>query len=231
MCGLCACGSAAGPTPKHTAVEQDRPYLKLIEPDNEWTLPITVKSGRHDKKGAHVDKHDTGQVHCRIKSLERIGDAAVSHLVCDKPYDDLSISGTWVAEPAGLYHPLGPITQPDDLVTLVDDDLLINNIPRERDHSHTSDVANRKVEAFAWQTGWCVHDRTIAADAEPRKAADRRSFTLCFDRKSGILAASELDEIGADGTFRVVHIGASPPLDFDDPTKPVDPPDETATDD
>lgn len=223
MCGLCACGAAA-PVPKHVTADQDRPFLKLIEPDNEWTLPITVQSGHHDGTGTHVDKRETGQVHCRIKSLERIGDAAVAHLVCDKPYDDLSISGTWVAEPAGLYHPLGPITQPDDLATLVDDDLLINDVPRERDHSHTNDVSNRKVEAFPWKTGWCVHDKTSAADAEAQRFADRRSFTLCFDRKTGILAASELDEVQADGTFRAVHIGDDPPLDFDDPTKPTEGP-------
>jgi hypothetical protein len=222
MCGLCACGSAAAPAPHHAAVEQDRPYLKLIEPDNEWTLPIIVKKGHHDVHGTFVDKREHGQVHCRIKSLERIGDAAVSHLACDKPYDDLSINGTWVAEPAGLYHPLGPITQPDDLATLVDDDLLINNVPRERDHSHTTDNAERVVEAFPWQTGWCVHDKTSDATAVHGEFTDRRSFTLCFDRKTGILAASELDSVQTEGTFRVVHIGVAPPLDFDDPTKPVE---------
>lgn len=222
MCVLCACGSP--PPAKHVATEQDRPYLKLIEPDNEWTLPIVVTTGHHDQSGTHVDKRDTATVHCRIAKLERIGDAVVTRLACDKPYDDLSISGTWVAEPAGLYHPLGPITQPDDLATLNDDDLLINDKPRERDHSHTSDASNRKVEAFAWKSGWCVHDKTTAADAETGKFADRRSFTLCFDRDHGILAASELDSDAAGGQWRAVHVGGDPPLDFDDPTRPIEGP-------
>lgn len=218
LCLLAACGHA--PAASQPPRSQERPYLKLIEPDNAWTLPIKTASGRYDQ-GYKTDQHAEGTVHCRVAKLERIGEASVARLACDKPYDDLSITGTWVAQPGGLYHPLGPITQPDDLATLVDDDLLITERPRERDHSHATDVANRRVEASTFGTGWCVHDKTSALGLDPSEFGDRRSFILCFDA-SGIIAASEYDTVASDKTWRSAQLGAHPPLDPEDPLAPSD---------
>ena len=217
LASVMGCTPAATPVTPHASTP--RPYLKLIEPDNEWTLPIVASSGHYDQHSYVRDQHAAASVHCRITKLEHIGEAAVSHLQCDKPYDDLSITGTWVAQVNGLYHPLGPITQPDDLASLVDDDLLISDQPRERDHSHTTDTSTRTVEATTWKhDGWCVHDKTIAIGLEAHEAGDRRSFTLCFD-STGIVAASEYDTV-TDGTWRSIQIGAGPPIDPDDPVHP-----------
>jgi len=215
---LVACGHA--PAAKHPPRVTERPYLKLIEPDNAWTLPIKTATGRFDN-GYKTEHHAEGTVHCRVAKLERIGEASVARLACDKPYDDLSITGTWVAQPGGLYHPLGPITQPDDLATLVDDDLLITEHARERDHSHTTDAANRHVEASPFGNGWCVQDKTTALGLGPTELGDRRSFTLCFDA-SGIVAASEYDTVASDKTWRSAQIGAHPPIDSEDPLAPVE---------
>lgn len=221
MCSACGSRPAATAHPAHVT---ERPYLKLIEPDNEWTLPIKTASGRFDN-GYKTDQQAQGTVHCRIAKLERIAEASVARLACDKPYDDLSITGTWVAQPGGLYHPLGPITQPDDLATLVDDDLLITEHPRERDHSHTTDDATRKVEASHFSsssgTGWCVHDKTTAVGVDTAEFGERRSFILCFDA-TGIVAASEYDTIASDKTWRSAQLGAHPPVDPDDPLAPVE---------
>jgi hypothetical protein len=214
-----ACAPVAKPVaPAH---ESARPYLKLIEPDNEWTLPIVVTTG-HFSSGYKPEQHTAGKVHCTIAKLEHIGEAAVSLLKCDKPYDDLSINGTWVAQTNGLYHPLGPITQPDDLASLVDDDLLIRDQPRERDHSHTGDLSTRTVEATKQKAGWCVHDKTTENGVATGELGDRRSFTLCFDQ-TGIVSDSEYDTVKSDGSWRSVQIGTNPTIDFDDPMHPSEP--------
>lgn len=219
LCVVAACGSRPAAT-AHPPRVTERPYLKLIEPDNEWTLPIKIASGHYDH-GYQTDQHADGKVHCRIAKLERIGEASVARLACDKPYDDLSISGTWVAQPGGLYHPLGPITQPDDLATLVDDDLLITERPHERDHSHTTEVADRRVDASRYGDGWCVHDKTSALGLETNEFGDRRSFILCFDA-AGIFAASEYDTVASDHTWRSAQIGVHPPADPEDPLAPIE---------
>ena len=210
---LAACSS-----PKPIATHNSaRPYLKLIEPNNEWRLPIAVTTGHFTDRFV-TEQHTTGTVHCETDKLDRIGEAAVSHLRCDKPYDDLSISGTWVAQSYGLYHPLGPITEPDDLASLVDDDLLINDPPRERDHSHTGDVATRTVGAAPLDSaGWCVADKTIENGVARNELGDKRSFTLCFNAATGIIAAAELDVVKADKSWREVRLGSNAPFDADDP--------------
>jgi hypothetical protein len=216
---LVACTAPPRPVTEHPR-HAERPYLKLIEPDNEWTLPISVASGHFGAGGYQRETETHGSVHCAIKQLDHIGEAAVARLACDKPYDDLSITGTWVAQPAGLYHPLGPITQPDDLATLVDDDLLINDVPRERDHSHTTDSATRTVSAAPLGHGWCVQDKIVAAALASHEQGDRRSFTLCFDAATGIVSASEYDTVTSDASWRSVQVGKDPQLDSDDPLYP-----------
>jgi hypothetical protein len=209
----CACGSA---TPVTTpATSTGPPYLALFANGKNWSLPLEVTTGH----GAAKDKTDRGAARCSIETVAQIGDAQVAHLVCGKPYNDLSIVGTWVAEPAGLYHPPGPIDQPDDLSTLTEDDLLLNAVPAERQHSHALDAAaagapaQDNIEAFKHRGGWCVRE-TITTGAE------WRGYTLCFDA-SGIVGGSELTFTAADQAWRRVMFG-SVPADSDDPAKLVE---------
>src|SRR5690242_5551542 len=117
----CACGGA---TPVTAPAVAGPPYTALFAAGKTWSLPVEVTTGH----AATKDKTERGAVRCGIKTVTQVGDAQVAHLVCDKPYDDVSVVGTWVAEPAGLYHPPGPIDQPDDLSTLSEDDLLLNAV-------------------------------------------------------------------------------------------------------
>src|SRR5580765_1373614 len=152
-----ACGGA---TPVTAPATVGPPYLALFAVGKTWSLPLAVTSGH----AATTDKTERGAAHCSIATVAQIGDAHVARLACGKPYDDLSIAGTWVAEPAGLYHPPGPIDQPDDLSTLTDDDLLINAVPAERQHEHALDAgaagapAQENVEAFRHAGAWCVRE-------------------------------------------------------------------------
>ncbi len=209
-------GCSRAPAPKH-ASSTERPWLTLFDRAHQWTLPAVVTIGR---AGSH-EPSQTATVHCAIKALEHVGTAVVSHLACDRPFDDLSISGQWVAQPQGLYHPLIPITEPDDLATLQDEDLLINDPPRDRDHSHTMGTSTRSVVTVRDQDRWCVTDKTELSDLEPHDLGERRSFTLCMTAAAGIVAASEL-EANNDGSWRSIQIGASPPLDPSDPMHPPD---------
>ena len=204
---VCACG---GTTPVATTPAlAGPPYMALFERKATWTLPLLATSGQ----GATASKRDEATLHCAVVSVTQIGDAHVSRLKCDKPHDDLLISGTWVGEPAGLYHPPGPITEPDDLATLSDDDLLLNAQPVERQHSHALEAAQDSIEAFRFDAAWCVRETTVAG-------AERRSFTLCFDAK-GITGGSELTFAAADNAWHRVVFGKIPP-DSDDPAKLVE---------
>ena len=206
---LAACGSSSPPVVANAAVKGP-PYLALFERGRAWTLPIEVTSGR--KPDAFVVDHtDRGQVRCAVADVRRVGDANVAKLACGEPYKDLSIAGTWVAEPAGLYHPAIPIDEPDDLSTLTDDDLLLNAAPAERAHSHALEAgAQQSVEAFAFDHAWCVRETTSAG-------ADRRAYTLCFDA-GGLTGGSDIMIVGADATWRRATFGKVP-ADPDDPTQ------------
>ncbi len=218
---LIGCASASPPVAKQVPYA-GKPWLKLVEPDNEWTLAITEVSGHFDASGIHADKHATGKVHCKITALDHVGEAVVSHLKCDKPYDALSLSGQWVQQPNGLYHPLIPVTQPDDLSTLLDDDLLLLDPPHERDSTHSTESSVHRVEAAHDDHGnWCLYDKTSAVGLKPAEFGDRRSFIVCMSPEVGIVAASEFETIAADKTWHAVQIGANPPLDLEDPTHPV----------
>ncbi len=206
---VAACGSRAPAVAKTAA--KTPPYLALFERGHAWTLPIEITSGR--KPDAFVVDHtDRGQVRCAIADVRRVGDANVAKLACGEPYRDLSIAGTWVAEPAGLYHPAIPIDGPDDLSTLGDDDLLLNAAPAERAHSHALGAgAQQSTEAFAFGDAWCVRETTSAG-------ADRRAYTLCFGT-AGITGGSDSVVVGSDATWRRATFGKVPP-DPDDPTQP-----------
>ena len=135
--------------------------------------------------------------------------------------------GTWVSTPAGLFHPALPIDGPDDLVMLGEHDLLINSVPRERQHSHTLDAPGAPVVALveeieSWKRDkkvptWCAIDDTKAD-------TDRRSFTICFDA-NGLTGGADLVITGPEKSWHRSIFGAAP-HDFGDPTR--DPVEEEA---
>lgn len=191
------------------------PWAKLIEPGAEWSLPIVDSSGSF-AAGAAV-RRDKGTVHCSTGSVERVGEAVVAHLTCDKPHDALSISGQWVQQPNGLYHPLIPITSVDDLAALLDDDLLLQAPPDERDSTHSTDSSVHRVEALRGDgDAWCVSDKTSAAGLQPGEPGERRAFILCMSPTRGIVSASEL-ETHPDKTWHEIQLGDHPMLDPEDP--------------
>ncbi|MFT3693464.1 MAG: hypothetical protein QM831_10020 [Kofleriaceae bacterium] len=221
MIAVTACGSPQ-PAPK-SAHYAGKPWLKLVEPDNAWSLPIVEASGHFGDHGLATDKHDKGTVRCTTGKLDRIGEAVVAHVKCDKPYEALSISGQWVQQPNGLYHPLIPITQADDLSTLMDDDLLLLDPPHERDSTHSTDSSVHRVEAMRGDgDAWCVADKTSAVGLRPAEFGDRRAFILCMSADKGIVSASEFETNASDKTWHSVQIGDHPMIDMDDPTHPVE---------
>jgi hypothetical protein len=151
--GVTACG---GSQARPKALPATTPYLMLFEQGRTWTLPSAA-----------------GPVTCKVAAMKQVGDASVSRLDCGS----LLVSGTWVAMPAGLYHPYLPVDDPDELTLLGDDDLLLARNPAERDHDHVlAGGARDSIEAFGFEGSWCVRQTTEAS-------TDRRSWTLCFDGK------------------------------------------------
>jgi hypothetical protein len=205
---IAACTPASAPVVANAA-PQSPPYLALFERGRSWTLPIEVASGTHPDAFV-LAKTERGSVSCAVADVRRIGDANVARLACAKPHDDLSIAGSWVAEPAGLYHPAIPIDQPDDLATLGDDDLLLQATPAERAHNHADEGTQQSIEAFPFARAWCVRETTIAGE-------DRRSYALCFD-SGGVTGGTDLVVVAADATWRRATFGKAPP-DPDDPTQ------------
>ena len=167
------------------------PYLALFERGRHWTLPI---------------ESERRTVTCEVADVNPLGNSTVARVRCAKPYAGLLVAGTWVATPAGLYHPLLPVDDPDDLALLGEDDLLIAARPHEREHSHVIDGAQESIEAFAFDRSWCVRDLTATA-------ADRRGFTLCFDA-SGITGGDEL--VIVDGRPQRTRFGVAPPEDHEE---------------
>jgi hypothetical protein len=214
LVAIAACGS---PKPvAAVATPTGPPYLALFDDGRSWSLPISVASGHTAPVLTH-DAATAGTLTCRVSDVRRVGDATVARLGCAKPYDDLLISGTWVATPAGLFHPALPIDGPDDLVSLGDNDLLISAVPHERDHSHTLEAPEgpvaapqERIEAWRVDEMWCAKDLTTA---DP----DRRSFTICFDA-SGLAGGADLVITGADTSWHRSLFGHAP-NDLDDPTR------------
>lgn len=159
LAALAACHVHKAPT---AAPSTRTPYLALFETGKTWTL----------------DK-----VTCRVAQVKPVGDATVAHLTCDPPNAGLLVVGTWVATPAGLYHPLIPVDDPDELALLGEDDLLLSANAVEHSHDRVIDGAHVANEAFIYEGSWCVRETTTAG-------ADSRSFTLCFDGK-GITGGAE----------------------------------------
>jgi hypothetical protein len=185
---LAACGSSA-----HRARPPARtPYLMLFEQGRTFTLPATASASNVATS--------SGIARCTVEEVKPIADASVSRISCAAPHRALLIAGTWVATPAGLYHPYLPVDDPDELTLLGEDDLLIAAIPAERDHSHTAGETDETIEAFEHASSWCVRHTTAAG-------ADRRAFALCFDGTT-ITGASDLVSTGA--VWQRVDLGAAP---------------------
>lgn len=184
---IAACGGArtsSKPAPAQT------PYLALFELGRTWSLPATSEPG-----GAK------GTVTCKVAEVKPVGDANVSRVACDPPFNGLLVVGTWVATPAGLYHPLLPVDDADELALLGEDDLLITRVPEEREHEHALGRADDSTEAFVFGDSWCVRN-TIASGAE------QRSYSLCFG-DTGITGGGE--EVSSGGQTQRTSFGRTPP--------------------
>lgn len=207
-----ACGAPAKPVVA-AATPSGPPYLALFDDGHAWSMPITVASGRMQPELEHSGA-TKGMLTCTTSNVHRVGDATVAKLGCAKPFDDLLIIGTWVASPAGLFHPALPIDSPDDLVMLGENDLLFNVAPRERQHSHALEgpvAPQEEIESWKHDKSWCVKD---AITADP----DRRSFTICFDG-NGISGGADLVVTGPEKSWHRSIFGAAP-HDLSDPTRP-----------
>lgn len=154
-----ACHGAHAPTarpPTHT------PYLALFEQGRAWTI---------------------GKATCRVTEVKSVGDASVAHLACDPPNAGLLVVGTWVATPGGLFHPLLPVDDPDELALLGDADLLLASNATEGSHEHLIEGTHISDEAFVHESSWCVRQTTVLGP-------ESRSFTLCF-AAAGITGIAE----------------------------------------
>lgn len=160
LCALAACHS------QPRAVTTRTPYLALFERGKSWTLPTTTG----------------GSVTCQVAEVKQVGDANVSRLRCNPA--SLLISGDWVATPAGLYHPLVPIDEPDELALLTEDDLLLTANAAEREHEHVVQGAQSTIHAFMHRGSWCVRETMVLGHQE-------RSYTLCFNAQ-GISGGDEV---------------------------------------
>ncbi|HUS29247.1 MAG TPA: hypothetical protein VMZ53_12085 [Kofleriaceae bacterium] len=163
-----------------TAAPQTRtPYLALFEKGKTWT----------------IDK-----VTCRVAEVKPVGDSTVAHLACDPPNAGMLIVGTWVATPAGLYHPLVPIDEVDELTLLGEDDLLLTANAAEHSHDRVIAGAKVSVEALVHEGSWCVRETTTAG-------SESRSYTLCFN-SSGITGGS--DSVVSAGETQASTFGSVP---------------------
>lgn len=168
----------------------ERPYFALFELGRAWSLPATSEPG-----GAK----DT--VLCKVDDVKPVGDANVSRVVCEPPFKGLLVVGTWVATPAGLYHPPLPVDDADELALLGEDDLLITAKPKEREHTRALGQADESNEAFAFEGSWCVRNTMTSGE-------ERRSYTLCFG-DGGVTGGGEV--VGSGGSTQRVSFGRNPP--------------------
>lgn len=159
VCALAACHSQPRSVPTRT------PYLALFERGKSWTLPAS-----------------SGSVTCHVAEVKQVGDANVARLRCNPA--SLLIAGDWVATPAGLYHPLVPVDEPDELALLTDDDLLLAANATEREHEHVVQGAHATINAFMHHGSWCVRETMVLGHQE-------RSYTLCFNAQ-GITGGDEV---------------------------------------
>lgn len=179
---LAACHGSHGPTARPPT---RTPYLALFEKGHAWTL---------------------GKVTCRVTEVKPVGDATVAHLACDPPNAGLLVNGTWVATPAGLYHPVLPVDDPDELALLGDADLLLAANATEGSHEALIEATHVSNEAFVHESSWCVRQTTSFG-------SESRSFTLCFDGK-GITGGAET--VVSNGATTSAKFGSVPVEEADD---------------
>lgn len=203
LIAIASCGGNRVPAQPSTA---ETPYLMLFERGRTWALPIELSDAT--KRGdtwAPAPTH-RATLQCRVAEVKPVGDATVSRVACVAPHGGLLVVGTWVATPAGLYHPLLPIDDADELALLGDDDLLITATPKEREHAHALGHGADSIEAFPFAGSWCVRNTTATTE-------DLRSFTLCFDGKA-VTGGAELVITGNE--LHRARFGAAP----EDPEDP-----------
>ena len=178
---VAGCGPSRAPSrPAPTRT----PYLMLFEQGHTFALP--ARTG--------------GTVRCTVAEVKPVGDSTVSRLACDAPHRGLLVVGTWVATPAGLYHPYLPVDDPDELALLGEDDLLIGAIPKERDHSRAVARTTETIESFIEDGSWCVRHTTSAGD-------DLRRYALCFD---GTRVTGGSDLVRSSSENQQVEFGRAP---------------------
>jgi hypothetical protein len=206
---LVACGGKAKPVPRGP---EGPPYLALFERGRSWSLPAEVVHG--ERRGdAYVAKStERGDVRCDVADVKQVGHSKVSRIECAPPYAGLLIVGTWVATPAGLYHPPLPVDDADELA-VGSDDLLLTAKPQERGHIAASGAMQHSMQAFANGDSWCAGE-TFAAQEE------RRSYLLCLGA-AGITGGSELVMSGDTHQWHRMKFGAAPD-DSGDPTSHPD---------
>lgn len=170
----------------------------LFEQGRTFTLPAQTTSSAAAASSASAS--------CTVAEVKQLADATVSRISCAAPHQGLLLVGTWVATPAGLYHPYLPVDDADELTLLGEDELLIAAKPAERDHSHTSGETVDSIEAFEHEGSWCVRHTTVAG-------ADRRRFAVCFNGTT-VTGASDLVGSGAD--WQRVELGAAPQEEAED---------------
>ena len=203
LCAIAACGGSTKSAQPSTSTP---PYLSLFERGRAWSLPIESVHGELRGDAWVPAKTERGTLACQVAEVKQVGDADVSRISCSAPHAGLLVVGTWVATPAGLYHPLLPDDDPDELALLGEDDLLITKKPTEREHSQVMQGVEHGVEVFAYKGSWCVRDTTASA-------TDRRHYTLCMNER-GVTGGGELVVSGTEwhrARFGEVDIDPSDP--------------------
>ncbi len=199
--------SCRQPPPAAPAKPTGPPYVALFQLDRAWSLPVEVAAGHKQGSSYALEHSARGSLNCKVSSVRTFGDATVAHVACDPPMADLLAAGTWVQTPAGLFHPVLPMDDAEDIANLGDEDMLIAAIPVERHHDHAIDQTKFASDAFELAAGWCIREISSGGDT-------RRGFTLCFDA-SGVTGGDDL--LIAGEQWRRSRFGQPVP-DPEDPT-------------
>lgn len=202
---VAACHPTRAPTtpPAMTST----PYLALFERGHAFGGHGEITHAERKGEAWAASPARPIEIRCHVEDARSVGDATVSNVRCEAPQAALLVGGTWVATPAGLYHPLLPVDDPDELALLGEDDLLVQTTPKEREHSHVIERTQISIEALTHKGSWCVREATTAQE-------DHRSWTLCF-AASGVTGGSEL--VFDATTLDRVRFGNVP----DDPDDPL----------
>ena len=205
LAAVAACHASSAPTTP--PVMTSTPYLNLFQRGYAFGGHGEATHAQRTGDAWAASPAKPTDVTCHVEDVKSVGDAQVSTVRCGAPQAALLVGGTWVSTPAGLYHPLLPVDDPDELALLGQDDLLINATPKDREHSHAVELTQISTEALTHKGSWCVRETTSAQQ-------DHRSWTLCF-AASGVTGGSEV--VFNATTLDRVTFGTVP----DDPDDPL----------